>query len=59
MKIRDLLKYLSEDTEIRVWRNREIVSVLDCSNEISDEILDEELTENSLSFYDNYLNIAI
>lgn len=59
MKIRDLLKYLSEDTEIRVWRNREIVAVLDCSNEISDEILDEELTENSLSFYDNYLNIAI
>ena len=59
MKIRDLLKYLSEDTEIRLWRNREIVEVLDCSNEISDEILDEELTENSLSFYDNYLNIAI
>lgn len=59
MKIRDLLKYLSEDTEIRLWRNREIVAVLDCSNEISDEILDEELTENSLSFYDNYLNIAI
>lgn len=59
MKIRDLLKYISEDTEIRVWRNREIVAVLDCSNEISDEILDEELTENSLSFYDNYLNIAI
>lgn len=59
MKIRDLLKYLSEDTEIRVWRNREIVAVLDCSNEISDEILDEEITENSLSFYDNYLNIAI
>lgn len=59
MKIRDLLKYLSEDTEIRVWKNREIIAVLDCSNEISDEILDEELTENSLSFYDNYLNIAI
>lgn len=59
MKIRDLIKYISEDTEIRVWRNREIVAVLDCSNEISDEILDEELTENSLSFYDNYLNIAI
>lgn len=45
MKIRDLLKYLSEDTEIRVWKNREIIAVLDCSNEISDEILDEELTE--------------
>lgn len=59
MKIRDLIKYLSEDTEIRVWKNREIIAVLDCSNEISDEILDEELTENSLSFYDNYLNIAI
>lgn len=59
MKIRDLLKYISEDTEIRVWRNREIVAVLDCSNEIPDEILNKELTENSLSFYDNYLNIAI
>lgn len=59
MKIRDLLKYISEDTEIRVWRNREIVAVLDCSNEIPDKILNKELTENSLSFYDNYLNIAI
>lgn len=59
MKIRDLIKYLSEDTEIRVWKNREIIAVLDCYNEIPDEILNKELTENSLSFYDDYLNIAI
>lgn len=59
MKIKDLIKYLSEDTEIRVWRNREIIAVLDYSNEIPNEILDEELTENSLSFHDDYLNITI
>ena len=59
MKIKDLIKYLSEDTEIRVWRNREIIAVLDYSNEIPDEILNKELTENSLSFYNNYLNIVI
>lgn len=59
MKIKDLIKYISEDTEIRVWKNREIIAVLDYSNEIPDEILNKELTENSLSFYNNYLNIAI
>ena len=59
MKIKDLIKYLSEDTEIRVWRNREIIAVLDYSNEIPDEILNKELTENSLSFHDDYLNITI
>ena len=59
MKIKDLIKYISEDTEIRVWKNKEIIAVLDYSNEIPDEILNKELTENSLSFYNNYLNIAI
>lgn len=59
MKVKDLLKYISEGTIIQVYSDRKIIMDSRYDTKITNAILESDIERNSISSEDDILHICI